>query len=128
MFVYEKTISEDRFVLMTVRSHDQYNTTIYGMDDRYRGIYNSRRIVMMNRDDMHGLGLAPMDEVDLTSHHEGRQIHAAKWKVVPYEIPKGNLAAYFPEANVLVPLDSVAKGSNTPTSKWVEVSLRPHKG
>ncbi len=124
----EKTISEDRFVLMTVRSHDQYNTTIYGMDDRYRGIYNSRRIVMMNRDDMHGLGLAPMDEVDLTSHHEGRQIHAAKWKVVPYEIPKGNLAAYFPEANVLVPLDSVAKGSNTPTSKWVEVSLRPHKG
>jgi len=123
----EKTISEDRFVLMTVRSHDQYNTTIYGMDDRYRGIYNSRRIVMMNRHDMGVHGLLPMDEVDLTSHHEGREIHAEKWKVVPYNIPKGNLAAYFPEANVLVPLDSVAKGSNTPTSKWVEVSLKPHK-
>jgi molybdopterin-dependent oxidoreductase alpha subunit len=123
----EKTISEDRFILMTVRSHDQYNTTIYGMDDRYRGIYNSRRIVMMNRDDMDTNGLTPMDEVDLTSHYEGKEIHSEKWKVVPYDIPKGNLAAYFPEANVLVPLDSVAKGSNTPTSKWVEVSLKPHK-
>ena len=124
----EKSIPDDRFVLMTVRSHDQYNTTIYGMDDRYRGIYNSRRIVMMNRDDMQSHGLSPMDEIDLTSHYEGREIHAEKWKVVPYEIPRGNLAAYFPEANVLVPLDSVAIGSNTPTSKWVEVSLQPHKG
>jgi molybdopterin-dependent oxidoreductase alpha subunit len=122
-----KTISDDRFILMTVRSHDQYNTTIYGMDDRYRGIYNSRRIIMMNRGDMDIHGLAPMDEVDLTSHHEGREIHAEKWKVVPYDIPKGNLAAYFPEANVLIPLDSVAKGSNTPTSKCVEVSLKLHK-
>ena len=122
-----KTISEDRFILMTVRSHDQYNTTIYGMDDRYRGIYNSRRIVMMNRDDMNTRGLSPMEEVDLTSHHQGREILAEQWKVVPYDIPQGNLAAYFPEANVLVPLDSVAKGSNTPTSKWVEVSLKPHK-
>ena len=123
----ERTIPEDRFILMTVRSHDQYNTTIYGMDDRYRGIYNSRRIVMMNRNDMDELGLKPMDLVDLTSHFEGREIHAPKWKVVPYDIPRGNLSAYFPEANVLVPLDSVAKGSNTPTSKWVEVSLNPHK-
>ena len=82
---------------------------------------------MMNREDMDRHGLLPMDEVDLTSHHEGREIHAEKWKVVPYDIPKGNLAAYFPEANVLVPLDSVAKGSNTPTSKWVEVSLKLHK-
>ena len=123
----EKTIPEDRFILMTVRSHDQYNTTIYGMDDRYRGIYNSRRIVMMNRDDMKTRGLSPMEEIDLTSHHEGREILAEKWKVVPYDIPQGNLAAYFPEANVLVPLDSVAKGSNTPTSKWVEVSIKPHK-
>ena len=123
----ERTIPEDRFILMTVRSHDQYNTTIYGMDDRYRGIYNSRRIVMMNRSDMDELGLKPMDLVDLTSHFEGREIHAPKWKVVPYDIPRGNLSAYFPEANVLVPLDSVAKGSNTPTSKWVEVSLNPRK-
>ena len=123
----ERVIPEDRFFLMTVRSHDQYNTTIYGMDDRYRGIYNSRRIVMMNRDDMVDLGLRPMDLVDLTSHYAGREIQATKWKVIPYDIPRRNLAAYFPEANVLVPLDSVAKGSNTPTSKWVEVSLNPHK-
>ena len=68
-----------------------------------------------------------MDLVDLTSHYAGRDIQAIKWKGIPYDIPRGNLAAYFPEANVLVPLDSVAKGSNTPTSKWVEVSLNPHK-
>ena len=123
----EREIPDDRFILMTLRSHDQYNTTIYGMDDRYRGIYNSRRIVMMNSNDMDELGLRPMDEIDLTSHFEGREILAEKWKVVPYEIPRKNLAAYFPEANVLVPLDSVAKGSNTPTSKWIEVSLKPHK-
>ena len=123
----ERSIPDDRFVLMTVRSHDQYNTTIYGMNDRYRGIYNSRRIVMMNRDDMSDLDLKPMDFVDLTSHFEGREIQSPKWKVVPYDIPSGNLAAYFPEANVLVPLDSVAKGSNTPTSKWVEVSINLHK-
>ena len=123
----ERAIPEDRFILMTVRSHDQYNTTIYGMDDRYRGIYNSRRIVMMNKDDMVDFGLKPMDLVDLTSHYAGRDIQAIKWKVIPYDIPRRNLAAYFPEANVLVPLDSVAKGSNTPTSKWVEVSLNPHK-
>ena len=120
-------IPEDHFVLMTLRSHDQYNTTIYGMDDRYRGIYNSRRIVMMNRQDMDMLNLSPADLVDLTSHYEGREIYSKKWKVVPYDIPRRNLAAYFPEANVLVPLDSVAFGSNTPTSKWIEVSITPHK-
>jgi anaerobic selenocysteine-containing dehydrogenase len=115
----EREIPDDRFILMTLRSHDQY--------DRYRGIYNSRRIVMMNSNDMDELGLRPRDEIDLTSHFEGREILAEKWKVVPYEIPRKNLAAYFPEANVLVPLDSVAKGSNTPTSKWIEVSLKPRK-
>ena len=112
---------------MTIRSHDQYNTTIYGMDDRYRGIYNSRRIVMMNQADMDELGLQSRDLIDLTSHYAGKEMHSEKWKVIPYDIPRKNLAAYFPEANVLVPLDSVAKGSNTPTSKWVEVSIKPHK-
>ena len=81
----------------------------------------------MNQEDMDSRGLSKMDLVDLTSHFEGREKTSEKWKIVPYEIPRGNLAAYFPEANVLVPLDSVAKGSNTPTSKWVEVSLKPHK-
>ena len=123
----ERAISEDRFILMTIRSHDQYNTTIYGMDDRYRGVYNARRVVMMNPQDMHKLGLHASDYIDLTSHFNERTIDSPKWKVVPYEIPRGNLAAYFPEANVLIPLESVAKGSNTPTSKWVEVSVVPRK-
>ncbi len=81
----------------------------------------------MNPDDMNALGLNPMDKVDLTSHYAEREITAEQWKVVPYEIPKGNLATYFPEANVLVPLDSVAEGSNTPPSKWVEVSIKAHQ-
>ena len=123
----ERAISEDRFILMTIRSHDQYNTTIYGMDDRYRGVYNARRVVMMNPQDMHKLGINPSDYIDLTSHFNERTIDSPKWKVVPYEIPRGNLAAYFPEANVLIPLESVSKGSNTPTSKWVEVSVVPRK-
>ena len=123
----ERAIAEDRFILMTIRSHDQYNTTIYGMDDRYRGVYNARRIVMMNHDDMEKLGIRSSDHIDLTSHFNGRTIESPKWKVVPYDIPRGNLAAYFPEANVLIPLESVAKGSNTPTSKWVEVSVTHRK-
>ena len=81
----------------------------------------------MNQEDMDSRGLSKMDLVDLTSHFQGREMQSEKWKIVPYEIPRGNLAAYFPEAKVLVPLDSVAKGSNTPTSKWVEVSIKPHK-
>ena len=83
---------------------------------------------MMNPEDMRNLGIHPSDYIDLTSHFNDRTIDSPKWKVVPYEIPRGNLAAYFPEANVLIPLESVAKGSNTPTSKWVEVSvtLRKH--
>ena len=120
-----RNTKENRFILMTVRSHDQYNTTIYGMDDRYRGVYNSRRIVMMNRLDMSDLEINEKEEVQITSYFKDRKIVSDNWKVVPYEIPRGNLAAYFPEANVLVPLESVAKGSNTPTSKWIEVSVIP---
>ena len=112
-----------QFTMMTVRSHDQYNTTIYGNDDRYRGVYGARRIVLMNRDDMATLHLSAGDEVDITSHFEGKERHAARWKVVPAEIPEGNVCTYFPEANVLIPLESVAEGSNTPTSKSVAVSI-----
>jgi len=112
-----------QFTMMTVRSHDQYNTTIYGMDDRYRGIYGARRVVLMNPADMSELGINSGDEVDLTSHFQNRSIYAPSWKVIPYEIPKGDICTYFPEANVLVPLDSVAEGSNTPTSKSVAVTV-----
>ena len=117
------TIGKDRFVLMTIRSHDQYNTTIYGLHDRYRGVHGNRRIVFMNALDMSEHGLKTRDIVDITSHFNSELRTSKTWFVVPYEIPRGNLAAYFPEANELVPLDSTATISNTPTSKWIEVTL-----
>ncbi len=119
----EPVAAAGQFTMMTVRSHDQYNTTIYGNDDRYRGVHGARRIVMMNRDDMTTMDLSAGDEVDITSHFEGKERRAARWKVVPTVIPVGNIATYFPEANVLIPLESVAEGSNTPTSKSVAVTI-----
>jgi molybdopterin-dependent oxidoreductase alpha subunit len=116
-------VKKNHFVLMTIRSHDQYNTTIYGLHDRYRGVHGNRRIVFMNALDMSEHGLKTRDAVHITSHYNGELRTSNNWFVVPYEIPRGNLAAYFPEANELVPLDSTASISNTPTSKWIEVSL-----
>ena len=118
------TADSGQFLMMTIRSHDQYNTTVYGLDDRYRGINKGRRVVLMNQSDIDENGWSEGDLVDLTSHFEGSERHAPNWYLVPYDIPKGNIATYFPEANVLVPLDSVAEGSNTPTSKSVVVSIR----
>ena len=115
--------NSDGYVMMTIRSHDQYNTTIYGMDDRYRGIYKARRIVLMNPIDMENEGIRPSEEIDLVSKFSGIERYAEQWKVVPYSIPRGNIATYFPEANVLIPLDSVADSSNTPTSKSVVVDI-----
>ena len=115
--------NSDGYVMMTIRSHDQYNTTIYGMDDRYRGVYKARRIVLMNPIDMENEGIKPSEEIDLVSKFSGIERYAEQWKVVPYSIPRGNIATYFPEANVLIPLDSVADSSNTPTSKSVVVNI-----
>jgi molybdopterin-dependent oxidoreductase alpha subunit len=123
----ENKLEPGQYVMMTIRTHDQYNTTIYGLDDRYRGILNERRVVLMNTDDMRTLGLHSRDKVDLTSHFKGEQRHANGWIVVPYKIPQGCLATYFPEANVLVPLDSVAERSNTPVSKYVVVTVQKSK-
>ena len=117
------TLPEDRFVLMTIRSHDQYNTTIYGLHDRYRGVHGNRRVLFMNALDMSEYGLKTRDIVDMISHFQGTERHSKQWIVVPYDIPRRNLAAYFPEANELVPLESTATISNTPTSKWIEVTL-----
>ncbi|MBL6883377.1 MAG: FdhF/YdeP family oxidoreductase [Candidatus Thalassarchaeum sp.] len=117
-------ISSDQFMMMTIRSHDQYNTTIYGLDDRYRGIRNGRRVVLMNKEDMLENGLEASDLVDLSSDRENGQIISPKWFVVPYDIPSGNIATYFPESNVLIPLDSVADRSNTPTSKSVPIGIK----
>lgn len=120
----QNTIAEDHFILMTIRTHDQYNTTIYGMNDRYRGIFNERRVLLMNKEDMQAQQLKHLDVVDITSFYKGKQRHAHNFKVVAYDIAKGCVATYFPEANVLVPIESVARKSNTPASKFVEVSLR----
>ncbi len=114
-----------QFVMMTMRTHDQFNTTVYGLDDRYRGVYNGRRVVFINRDDMKEHGFTAGQLVDLTSHFRGEERQAPRFLVTPYEIPRGAVATYFPEANVLVPVDSVAERSNTPTSKFVIVTLKP---
>ncbi len=115
-----------RYVMMTIRSHDQFNTHIYGLDDRYRGIFNGRRVVFMNADDIREAGLQQGQWVDLTSHFgAGEERVARQFMVAPYEIPRGCTATYFPEANVLVPIDSVAERSNTPTSKFVIISVAP---
>ncbi len=118
-------LKDGQFLMMTMRSHDQFNTTIYGLDDRYRGIYNGRRVVFLNPQDVAEAGLSSGQLVDLTSHFEDEERTAPRFVVVPYSIPRRCAATYFPEANVLVPLRSVAEKSNTPASKSVVISLRP---
>jgi molybdopterin-dependent oxidoreductase alpha subunit len=114
-----------QFLMMTMRSHDQFNTTVYGLDDRYRGIYNERRVVLLNRDDIREAGLREGQVVDLFSHFEGETRVARHFVVVPYSIPRRCAATYFPETNVLVAVGSVAEKSNTPASKSVLISIRP---
>tara|TARA_Y100000766_G_scaffold206083_1_gene177880 strand:- start:6426 stop:8723 length:2298 start_codon:yes stop_codon:yes gene_type:complete len=117
------SIDDDRYVMMTIRSHDQYNTTIYDVHDRYRGISGNRRIVLMNALDMVERGWKNRQHVSISSHFDGEVRSSGGWLVVAYDIPRQNVATYFPEANSLVPLNSTAKISNTPTSKWIEVTL-----
>ena len=119
-------LPEGQLRLFTIRSHDQYNTTIYGLDDRYRGIRQARRVILMHPDDITERGLAPGDWVDVRSHGaDGRERIAPRFRTVAYDVPRGCAAAYFPEANVLVPVGSRAKGSNTPSSKMVPVTVAP---
>ena len=115
--------SSDKFMMMTIRSHDQYNTTIYGLDDRYRGISNGRRVILMNKDDISKYNLSKGELVDLSSEMDSGTVLSPDWFVVPYDIPEGNVATYFPESNCLIPLDSVAEKSNTPTSKSVPIGI-----
>ncbi len=119
----EHKLKADEFMLMTIRSHDQFNTTIYGMDDRYRGVYNERRLVFMNPDDIRENGLEKMEIVNLSSTYDGKTRTAYNFKVLPYKIPKGNLAAYFPETNALVPYNHFADRSRTPISKSIKVRV-----
>jgi len=116
-------VPEGRLLMQTVRSHDQYNTTIYGLDDRYRGVHQGRRVVFVHPDDLRELGVADGEVVDLVGEHDGQERRAPEFRVVAYPTARGCCATYFPEANVLVPLDSVAEVSNTPTSKSIVVRL-----
>jgi molybdopterin-dependent oxidoreductase alpha subunit len=118
-------LAPGQFVMTTLRTHDQFNTTIYGLDDVYRGIRRGRHVVLMNPDDVRAAGLKAGDRVDLTSRHGGKIRTAKGFAVVPYPIPPRCTATYFPEGNVLVPIDSVAGRSNTPTSKYVIITIAP---
>jgi anaerobic selenocysteine-containing dehydrogenase len=120
-------LAEDEFMLMTIRSHDQFNTTIYGLDDRYRGVYNERRVLFMNPKDMEASNYKKMEVVDIHSHYDGTLRTAQNFLVVPYTIPQGNLAAYFPETNVLVPYNHFADKSKTPISKSIKVKVSKAK-
>jgi molybdopterin-dependent oxidoreductase alpha subunit len=112
-----------QLLMMTIRSHDQVNTTVYGLDDRYRGVRGGRRVVFLNQEDIDGLGLEAGQLVDLHSHHDGETRTARHFKVVPFAIPRRCAATYFPEANVLVPLRAVAETSRTPASKSIVISV-----
>lgn len=116
-------LDHGEFLLMTIRSHDQYNTTIYGLDDRYRGIFNERRIILMNEEQAMELGYTKFDLVDLVSNYNNIERRAKNFLIIPYNIPKDNLAAYFPETNVLIPIDQYAVKSHTPISKSVKVRI-----
>jgi molybdopterin-dependent oxidoreductase alpha subunit len=122
-------VPRGRFLLQTMRSHDQFNTTIYGLDDRYRGVKGGRRVVFVNPDDLRDLGYAEGDLLDLVSEwRDGVERTARSFRVVAYDQPRGCVAAYYPEANALVPLESTAEQSNQPVYKSIVVRLdRPHE-
>ena len=117
-------LSTGEFIMMTIRSHDQFNTTVYGNDDRYRGIRGGRRVIFLNREDLLDAGLIAGQRVDLISTFGGEERIAERFTIVAYDIPRRCAATYFPETNVLVPLDSFADKSGTPTSKSVVIRLR----
>ncbi|MBY0502545.1 MAG: FdhF/YdeP family oxidoreductase [Bryobacteraceae bacterium] len=112
-------LAPGEYLMMTIRSHDQFNTTVYGLDDRYRGVFQGRRIVLMNAHDIAGGGFAPGQQVDLRHQHRV----AEDFILVPYDIPRGSIATYFPEANVLIPIDRLAGESRTPASKSTPVTI-----
>lgn len=123
----EHHLKKEEYLMMTIRTHDQYNTTIYGMDDRYRGIYGERRVVLMNQEDMNERGFKNLEVVDLKSHFNTETREANLFKVVSYPIPRKCIATYFPETNVLVPIGLKADKSHTPASKSIVVTMERSK-
>ena len=124
--IQEITLDENELLMTTIRSHDQFNTAIYADNDRYRGISGSRRVILMNETDIAERGLKQGEVVDITSFFAEKTRCVESFIVVPYPIPRDCCATYFPEANALVPIESVADKSNCPTSKLVKVTIAPH--
>jgi anaerobic selenocysteine-containing dehydrogenase len=123
----EHALSDGRLLLTTLRSHDQFNTTIYGENDRYRGVQGGRRVVFLNEEDMRERQIENNQIVDLVSHFGAERRRAEHFKAIPYEIPRGCAAAYYPETNVLVPVAAVSAGSNQPASKSILITLEPRQ-
>ncbi|MBI1224971.1 MAG: FdhF/YdeP family oxidoreductase [Bacteroidetes bacterium] len=119
-------LADDEYLMATTRTHDQFNTTIYGLDDRYRGIHNERRVVLMNKNDIAKAGFKPGDKVDLFNHDDGIERIAPLFIIVEYPIPEKNTVTYFPETNVLVSVNNVVKESNMPASKYVRIKIKKH--
>src|SRR6202008_3720783 len=118
-------LKPDEFLLTTVRTPDQFNSTIYGLDDRYRGVFQGRRVIFLNPLDMEARDLRAGQIVDIYSHFEGEVRMAPRFAIVPYAIARRSAAAYYPETNVLVPIRSVAAKSNQPASKCIQITLTP---
>jgi molybdopterin-dependent oxidoreductase alpha subunit len=116
-------LADGEYLMMTIRSHDQYNTTVYSNDDRYRGVFGDRRVVFMNADDIAAGGLCSGQLVDLVGSFNGTTRRAERFTIVAFDLPRRCAATYFPEANVLIPVDSVADISHTPTSKSVVIRI-----
>ncbi|MGM9478167.1 FdhF/YdeP family oxidoreductase [Pedobacter sp. GSP4] len=120
-------LAENEYMMATTRTHDQFNTTIYGLEDRYRGIKNERRVVFMNQKDMDREGFKAEDKVDLFNYDDGIERIAPLFLVVPYSIPERNTVTYFPETNVLVSINNVVAESNMPASKFIKIQIRRHQ-
>jgi len=124
--VPHNTLLDDEYLMATTRTHDQFNTTIYGLEDRYRGIKNERRVIFMNQKDMDKAGFEAGEKVDLYNFDDGIERVAPLFLVVPYSIPERNTVTYFPETNVLVSIGNVVGESNMPASKYVKIQIRKH--
>ncbi|MGN6509124.1 MAG: FdhF/YdeP family oxidoreductase [Chitinophaga sp.] len=122
----DNTLLPDEYMMATTRTHDQFNTTIYGMDDRYRGVKNERRVIFMNEKDIEKAGFTPGEKVDLFNYDDGIERVAPLFIIVPYKIPEKNTVTYFPETNVLVSINNVVEESNMPASKYVKIRIRKH--
>ena len=118
-------LKPDELLLTTIRSHDQFNSTIYGLNDRYRGVFSGRRVIFLNPLDMQARNLRAGQIVDIYSHFEGEVRQAPNFAIVPYAIARRSAAAYYPETNVLIPMRSVAAKSNQPASKCIRITLTP---